>query len=348
METTEYEWQSYILDQLENGKELCAANIKDLLFKKFSEVISIRTAQRYIKQLEYLEPKIDHYFKGRTKYIMIEEEFRVVKQSNILSQDWEKEAKKLGNYLLSLNLLKAHLESFKETEIADDIEELIRKIEKLTGKEDIISSDSLYWDQNYGKFNYTRAGADYIKTIDQLTEKIVEKEWIKIEYEKEHGKDKNYLVYPYQFFYFGGTLYLASYMPGKQKVFTLAIHKIKKISSPSKETIEEMKSKRVPKFDYKKFRETRFGVWVGEPVRVMLEVHQDYRRYFKNRIFHDSQITFEEDNEADNIRIRMDVPLAPELISWILKWNGGLKVISPQELKDKVREAAIDIINVHS
>ena len=40
----------------------------------------------------------------------------------------------------------------------------------------------------------------------------------------------------------------------------------------------------------------------------------------------------------------MEVPLSPELVSWILSWGGAIKVKEPKELRRIIREK-VDILN---
>ena len=333
--------QVFLADRLNNGARLTVKGVKKLIKDEFKVSISTRTAERdLVKLLENFPDAVSVIGDRGVKTVYAETPMSPDQQGTLVSHN-------LSKHLLSLNMLKAHLTAFKDSVIDEQVDELIGEIEKHVGEDELISPESLYWDQNYGKYQYQKADSNYIDIINKLTESLHKKKWIKIAYKNMSGKRKRFIVKPYQFFYFSGTLYIAVYYAHGKYVMSLAVHHLESVSSVIGEELKKHQKIKVPEFDYKDFRSKRFGVFSGDPVKVLLEVDQDYRQYFINRKFHDSQTTFNESDASEPIIIRMNVPLAPELIAWILKWNGGLKVKQPQELKDKVKEAAQKIVEEH-
>ena len=78
-----------------------------------------------------------------------------------------------------------------------------------------------------------------------------------------------------------------------------------------------------------------FGVFEGEAVTVRLRIARAYAVYFVNRSWHPSQKT--EVNHRGELLLTLQVPLSPELITWILGWHEAITALSPDTLIEEIK-----------
>ncbi|HDR05818.1 MAG TPA: WYL domain-containing protein, partial [Candidatus Marinimicrobia bacterium] len=100
-----------------------------------------------------------------------------------------------------------------------------------------------------------------------------------------------------------------------------------------------------PIFSKEQFTLTRFGVFSGEPVDVTLRIHPEIKRYFIGRVWHESQQITK--NEDGSLTLTMQVPLAPDFISWILSWGRHIQALSPPGLIEKIKAEAEAIARMY-
>ncbi len=285
--------------------------------------ISDRTINRYLKFLKELE-LIDVGREGRfTEYIPTRKK-HITYDLNFSS-----------NELLSFYLLKAHLKTFKGTDIDETIKELMRKLEKIAPGSPF-SSDSLFWDQNVGQYDYTMHNDILRRVISYINDK----EYTMVTYQSSPIKDpKTYLVLFEKIFTYKGALYVAYYTPKYKKHRSLKLECILEMS-PAENAPEE-----IPEFKFDKFTKDRFGVFDGEKQHCELEIRNGFEHYFRNRSFHPSQ-KMEQDN--GKTVIKMHCPVAPDLISWVMSWGDILTVRKPEKLISEIKIKANNILSNYS
>lgn len=328
----------YLIEKLNSGTALSSKVIIELIEEEFDETVNLRAAQRYLADIKnnvsYAIEKSDD---KRQKWLTVPTNLRSLPTNVSTSFKGE-------NYILSLNVLKAHLRAFTNTSIEKDVNKLIDKINKESKSDlDFVSSDSLYWDQNYGQFDYS-AEEKYSTTINRIISLLAKPTWIKVEYERSGGGYNKFECLFREFFNYSGTLYIATFVPKYKHHVALAIQFINSINNISEDKNAKLNKQPIPNFSFEEFTNDRFGVFHGKVETVLLAIDNNLKKYFINRKFHQSQVVFNEDNPDEDLNIRMNVPISPELIAWILSWGGGIKVKSPQELKDKVVEKAKNMI----
>ncbi len=320
----------YLRDCLMAGQRLDSNRIIELLKDEYDAKVDKRTAQRYIIELKEMQDLfVEETSEGKKKIIYISgENRRSFRETNPLPNP--------GNYLLSLNVLKAHLKSFAGTKIEKNTNELISEIEKVTkNKAEIFTSKSLFWNQNQGSYDYST----HAKTIDHITDIITQQKFQYVKYGNPE-KPSNFVALLSEFFSYNGSLYVAAYTPRHGHHIALAVQNIHRLSELSKEDKEKYQEVEIPIFTFESFTKDRFGVHHGPIRNVRLEVSHEYKHYFLNRTFHVSQVNQYEDDPDQQMQINLEVPLSPELISWILSWGGELQVVAPTKLKEKVAEKA--------
>jgi predicted DNA-binding transcriptional regulator YafY len=223
--------------------------------------------------------------------------------------------------LLSFHILKSYLNTFKGTSIAKDIIELSSKLETMAPGE-VILEEQFYGDQNIGYYDYSTNHYQ----LSQCIKHITEKNWIEIQYEKQTvNETKKYIVFPQFLYTYAGTIYLLAYNKKRQRNTTFIVQNIKNIRIIYDENISE------PPFDYNNFRHQRFAVFDGQIKDVKIKIDKDYTKYFENRFWHPTQK--QRYDQDKNMIIKMQVPITPDLVSWICRWTDGITVLEPLELR---------------
>lgn len=304
---------AHLIKRMEAGHKLTTDDVNRFYNHTLNTVVDLRSSQRDFADIQNFDSRVKILkYRGR-KYIHIPKvSKRIIPEPDIVK-----------NELLSLYILKAHLNAFKNTEIEEDVSSLINKLEELY-PEDIYSTDSLYWDQNFGKFNY----ANYSGTINTIIEHILEKNCVNVYYKRTTGqKESSFRCYFRCFFQYNGGLYVAAYVPFYKHDIALSVQYIDKMRKVLPEETE------IPNFDFKEFTKYRFGVFYGKQQRVVLKINKDVKQYFENRDFHETQEFFD---DSGDLVLTMDVPLSPELETWIMGWIDSIQIMQPDRLRKAV------------
>jgi predicted DNA-binding transcriptional regulator YafY len=235
--------------------------------------------------------------------------------------------------LLSLHLIKAFLRTFSDSDLADNINGLIKKIDmKLSAP--IIMNHSFVWEHTPGKYDYS----SHKGIITQLIRYIIDKVWLEIDYQRMSDDCITIIsILPVSFYEYQGNLYLIAYFIKRKSYLTFAVQNIKEIRISSTQHSE------IPVFDNKVFKEQVFAVFADDLHDIKLRIAKTYTKYFENRLWHPSQKISK--NPDGSMILEMKVPIAPDLISWILSWHQAITVIEPQILKDRVVSYLKDALN---
>ncbi len=138
---------------------------------------------------------------------------------------------------------------------------------------------------------------------------------------------KEYLIHPYRLAFAQGGMYLLAYVPEYKSVRTFAIERITSV------TLE--KQTFTPKQDIgDDVFANSLGVNTGPPEHVEIEFAADVAPYVRARVWHPSQDVRE---NADRVRLTMDVCHDWALRSWILSWGPFARVVSPAPLARAIR-----------
>jgi predicted DNA-binding transcriptional regulator YafY len=305
-----------MLELFSMGRKLTAAQ----LFAYFDQEYSLRTLQRDLLTIQEAGIPLEmEREKGKENIWSFPPEYR-----RMIMPQIER------NELLTMHILKAFLKSFRQTTIESDLDNLLNKIEEIAPGEiymELGEIDDLVWDQDVGHYNYDQTDG----ILNQAIDLIVAKKWATVTYRSSgQHEQKTYDIFPSRIFQYKGVLYLAAYHPWFDQYFALTLHRIIKIISAEKD------ERPVPDFDLADFRRNRFGVFAGETEQVELEIESEYAHYFKDRIWHPSQqISTKKDG---TLLIKMEVPVSPELVTWILGWHTAIKVIKPGSLVNEITQ----------
>jgi predicted DNA-binding transcriptional regulator YafY len=232
-----------------------------------------------------------------------------------------------NNELISFYLLKAYLRKFKGTVIEEGIVELERKLD-IKAPGEVFSVDSLLWDKNIGRYDYTNE--DW--KIRRLIKFITENQWVEIAYERSaSGEVNQFKCLPKTMLEYKGSLYAVVFTTGRRDEHrALLVQNILSI-----EPCESVTNK-VLELDFNLWSKERFGVYHGNPESVKLLIKKEYRKYFENRSWHSSQ-KFSSDKEG-NLIIKLKVALMPDFISWLMSWGEAVVVLEPNKLKYRIKD----------
>lgn len=312
----------HLIKRMEAGYKLTTDDVNKFYNYHLNSVVDLRSSQRDFQDIQTFDARVKIVKNRGRKYIHIPSANKKIIQ----------EPKVVKNELLSLYILKAHLNAFKGTEIEHKLEDLITYLEK-EFPEDVYSTDSLFWDQNFGKFNYV----DHSQTINSIVEHIVQKNYVKVTYNRTTGQSENsFKCYFRNFFQYEGGLYVVAYVPFHKNDIALSVQYIKKMRKITPEEVE------IPPFNFKEFTKHRFGVFYGKEQRVVLKIDASVRHYFENRDFHSTQQEYDDNGD---LVLSMDVPLSPELETWIMGWIDKIKIQSPERLKKSILKRVSDGVN---
>ena len=314
-----------MLELFSMGRKLTAAQ----LFAYFDQEVSIRTLQRDLITIQEAGiPLQMERETGKENIWSFPAEYRRMILPRIER-----------NELLTMHILKAFLKSFRQTTIGSDLESLINKIEEIAPGEiymELEGADELVWDQDIGHYDYHKTDG----VLNQVIYLIITKNWATVTYRRsEKDEDKSYDIFPCRIFQYKGVLYVAAYNPYYDKFFSLTLHRIIDIKSA------EDQQRPVPDFDLAAFRRNRFGVFAGEVEQVELEIQSDFAHYFKDRIWHPSQkISIKMDG---TLLLKMEAPISPELVTWILGWHTAIKVTKPGSLIEIIRKNLEETLKIY-
>mgnify|MGYP000873545466 CR=1 FL=1 len=301
-----------ILKYIANGNYK-TSDLLDLLAED-EFIVSVRTLQRdllFLKENNYIVQKKKNYWSLQNSI-----------SNNLLPINIS------GSEFLSFCILKSFIKSFKGTKIENDINKLElllkNKFPEIDDEEQII-----FWDQNFGYYDYS----DKAHIISKLTYHIVHKNFVKIIFLSDPSSNKIFEVFPIIFYYYNGTIYLYAYYPQKEDFITFTLQNIIEVELYTDEIYK------IPEFDLKKFKTKRFGVYSGNTKEIRVNIDKDYKKYFENRHWHPSQKS-RISPKTGNLILEMNVPITPELISWLLGWGEAITVESPLSLRRTIKEKA--------
>ncbi|MFP4368076.1 MAG: helix-turn-helix transcriptional regulator [Candidatus Kapaibacterium sp.] len=300
----------YLYENLLRGSKLNTNDACQILEKKGIN-LSKRTVQRYFEELSRLIEGLICRGNGNSKELFLPREFRPV-HAPISIQSSE---------LLSLHILKAHLKAFRGTKIEKNMESLVNNIEK-HAPGDVFVSESLFWDQNNGNFDYS----NYNDIIIEAMNAIIDEAMYKIKYAARN----NFKIIegvPLKIYAYSGLLYLLMWIPKYDNYISLSINKIISISTSNK-FIDKIKP-----FDADKFMKNRFGVYNDKPRNVELQIRKGEEFLFENRSWHPSQKL---EKKNGKLIMKLRVPIVPDFTGWIMSWGNKIKVIAPLELITKI------------
>ena len=90
-------------------------------------------------------------------------------------------------------------------------------------------------------------------------------------------------------------------------------------------------------------RENSIGIFAGKSYNMILEIKYPMANTIKERIWVENQI-IDDTAYEDKIIFKAEMKGGPELESWILSMGECVKILEPQELREKIHEKLENMI----
>lgn len=212
-------------------------------------------------------------------------------------------------------------------------ENLIKKIKSLTNKGDSEIYDSkLYISQPVISEN------TYLKYyLDKIHKAIFNHTKLMFKY-GNYDTDKNfnlhhdgdlYIVYPYNLVWSNDFYYLVAYDEKKDKIINYRVDRMRDVE------LEKKNFQVNEEFDINAYLKSCFNMYPGKVSTVEIKFETKLINAIIDRFGKEVNIVRKDDS---NFVIRFEAAVNEGLIRWILNWGSDAEVISPQFLKDMLRE----------
>lgn len=203
-----------------------------------------------------------------------------------------------------------------------EMDELIEKIKALNPQNvSEIDIAEISFNQSYAIRQGFRENLK-LDAMQIINHSILSQKQIKIKYDKS---EKDIILNPYGILY-SDRVYLIAFNEWAKEIRTYRISKIKKI-----ELTDNYFDKDV-KFDIKTFASRSFGVYQGEVFNVILQFNKEAAIDAKDYFFHPTQKGKLNDDGTYTLSFKASGDY--EIITELLKWRNGVKIIAPKKLKD--------------
>lgn len=207
-------------------------------------------------------------------------------------------------------------------------EEIIKKLTSLTNKfnRETIDSGDYY--------NKKTEYADLLVNVERLLEAISKKREIKFRYfdldekKKKKYRGKSYIYFPVNMLVDDDKYYLICYMEKHKEFSTFRLDKMDSIEI-LENTYDEIK------FDINEYMRQTLNMFSGEKMSVKLK--------FEKNLFSEIESQFEQqmiltDNDGKYFYCEANVNVSPTFFSWIFGFNGQIKILGPQKVKQQYLE----------
>jgi predicted DNA-binding transcriptional regulator YafY len=181
----------------------------------------------------------------------------------------------------------------------------------------------------------TAEGRKYSKQtaeiIDRILAALEQRETVEMSYRKVGSRRAvTRRVDPYHLHVKAGAIYLIGYCHARQQVRTFLINRVDSLKGTGRFFERE------ETFSPAEIMQGSFGPWSGRKERVRLRFSAEVAPFVAERQLHASQqMQWRGDGELD---LRMDLPLSPPLVAWVLSWGAHVTVLAPARLAERVRQ----------
>lgn len=175
----------------------------------------------------------------------------------------------------------------------------------------------------------------YLKGLNHFSElfnAIQYKKVLSIVYQSfRHKSSLTFTIHPYFLKQYNNRWFLFGYNEEYNCIYNLPLDRIISFECISKPYIENIS------IDFDEYFDDVIGVTVNnekEPVKIILQVSKDRWPYIETKPLHGSQKT--KFMTEDYVDIELSVQINKELVSMLFSYGEDIKVLSPDELKDKI------------
>ena len=239
------------------------------------------------------------------------------------------------NDLVALFLARHALEPLRGTRLERILADSFSKISEACAGE-----VSIQWNEFEAAFSVQTAGvleADVNMFATLLDAALANRE-VRFEYHKlKSAKPEARVVHPYHVGQLNHGWYLLAFDPARNGIRTFALQRIANLK------VGKAKFTRAADFNARDYLGGGFGVWsYDEKDAAVHEVRilfKDYAaRVVAERVWHSTQEIVKQNEEGSVIEFQATLSGLEEITRWVMSWGSKAVVISPPELKARVRD----------
>lgn len=236
------------------------------------------------------------------------------------------------NELFSLFFAKNLLKPLQDTPFGRGMESALEKIYKLLPAN---VQDYCFFTESFFVFKqpFTRSYKEFETNIRQLKDAILTDRICEIEYVKGDRADRH-TIHPYFMTYLEGLLYVIAHSEQRGDRRTFRVDRIRRIR------ILNRRFERPPDYQPENFEPDRL---LGRSLkiysdrrthRIEIVFPKELARMIRERTWHTSQKI--RPGRDGSVRLSMELPITPEVISWILSFGDQARVVRPPELSRRI------------
>jgi predicted DNA-binding transcriptional regulator YafY len=283
-----------------------------------------RTIRRDLEALERRFPLYTDHVDGQVRWKLVEGFSRVPALQFSATE------------LMALTFTRDLARPLEGTPIKESIDSALAKVQGAlpAAAEEFVESLQGWFSAGIGPHKVYR---QHRETIDQLARAITKKRTVEMRYyTAARDKTSRRKVDPYRIWYAAGALYLIGYCHTRREVLMFAVDRILSL------TVTNLPCQMPLGFDIEDYVRNALTVMRGGPlIDVELRFDRKTSAWAKDRIWHPSQKATLD--KASCLTLRLQVADTPELVSWLLSFGSGVRVLKPVTLGQRLQSTAVEI-----
>jgi proteasome accessory factor B len=237
------------------------------------------------------------------------------------------------NELFSLFFAKNLLKPLEGTPFGKGINSALDKIYKLLPAN---MQNYCFFAESYFVFKqpFKRSYKEFEANIRRLKEAILTDRKCQIEYVKDNSKPTTHVIHPYFVTYVDGLLYVIAYSEQREMRRNFRVDRITKLKILSRK-FERPDAYQSENFEAERQLGKSFTIHSDDNVQhVAIRFSKKCSGLIRDRTWHASQKL--RNGANGQVILSMDVPINPEVVSWILSFGEDAEVLRPKELIERV------------
>jgi predicted DNA-binding transcriptional regulator YafY len=238
------------------------------------------------------------------------------------------------NELFSLFFAKNLLKPLEGTAFAKGMQSALDKIYKLLPSD---VQNYCFFTESFFLFKqpFTKSYREYEDNIKRLKEAILQDRKCEIDYRKETQTDLH-TIHPYFVTYVDGLLYVVAYSEQRRDRRTFRLDRIARLKVLH-EKFQRPEDFRSENFNPEQLLGRSFKIYTDEnAASVEIEFSREIASYVRDRVWHATQRY--RDGKGGKLVLSMEMPINPELVSWILSFGPQARVLRPAELVRQISD----------
>ena len=238
--------------------------------------------------------------------------------------------------LLTLSTILPLLEQYKNTPLEESYRNLMNKLIEMLPQNITVDSALINNEVHFISDPITKLEKGVFENVLKATKM---QKTLEMEYKTAQNTDYEIRRFdPYHMICQKGSWYVLGYSYHAQDIRLYAMPRIRNC----KITKDKFK---IPKdFKLSDHIDVQMGAWgnSGEKYKVEIEFVKGLKTYVMERTWHKGQTLRE--NKDGTVYLSFETNQLSQVVAWVMSFGGGARVLSPQELKNRVGDAAREIL----